>query len=208
MQALDEINRSLPTLPEKRQLAFGLAVSESLFPAYQAFASKAQWGDPAGLRLILDELKAIASSPGSGSTIDGAASQLPQWNAALDEATPDMDDFPGSLRASLALDVCSMIGECLDFLGSQDTEHIRNVAYIAVQALSAYAASQLQLQGNEPDFDEITAESTAVQAQLRFQAGLLRSLGTTEAVRAQWLEEALEGYEGLELGGAGFGGAL
>ncbi len=182
MKTLEKILKKIEQLSLYQQLAFGIFVSQSLFNTYDTFVKKENWGNPAILREILQLLK---NAPMHNSEFN---EEIEKSNIELDAIMPNMDDFPGSIYASLALDVCSIIGECLDFVSDKNTEHIKTVSYIAIQSVEFYIADKNKIQPNIPNFEKIITNSIEMQDELSFQLKLIEFLSETIIVKEDLFE--------------------
>jgi hypothetical protein len=64
-------------LPRPRRQAFVAACAERLWPSYPAFSEMEEWGDPAAVRQVLDEL--WASAEGEGMPAERIGELLASW---------------------------------------------------------------------------------------------------------------------------------
>ncbi len=181
---LEKINRKLQKLSHNNQLTFGIMVSQSLLSNYHTFSSTKNWGNHKILDLILDILKMLSVNE---ITLTGEFEQI---NELLQENTPDMDNFAGDIYASLAIDCCSAIGECLDFVNDNDLEHIKTIAYIATQSAEFYITLNEQLQHDMFDFDERIFRNQLMQDEIKFQNDIINSLTSTNKPDKQLFDES------------------
>jgi len=183
MKTLEEIAKKIEQLSFYQQLTFGILVSESFVNTYEVFAKKENWGNPIVLKQIIQKLK------NASITKNELNGELKVLNTELDTIMPDMDDFSGDIYASLALDVCSMVGECLDFVKDKDIEHIKNVSYVATQSVEFYVADKNNLQPNQADFETIITNSTEMQNESQFQLELVDLLAETVIIKNELFEK-------------------
>ena len=155
---LDKINRQIDQLSKGNQLLFGITVAESFFQNYINFSTKANWGNPKVLSLIIYLLKLFAT----GNIYRNG--ELLTLNELLYENMPDMDDFGGDINASIAVDCCSMIGECIDFIEDSKAEHVKTIAYVATQSIEFFVADKDDIHPSAPDFDNHVFNSKQVQS--------------------------------------------
>ncbi len=170
MELVEKIQQKIEQLSFYQQLAFGILVSHSFMNTYERFVEKENWGNLSILKKIWMFLERIATHK------QEINSDLEKLNKELDTVMPDMDDFSGSIYASLALDVCSMLGECLDFVADKNVDNIKNISYIATQSVEFFIADKNNWQPNMPDFEELIASSIEMKDELCFQLELTELL--------------------------------
>src|SRR5262245_31298515 len=115
LKSIDDYERALSTTLKEwspgQRLAFAAAMAERWLPTYVAFSEKEEWGDPRGLRRILDavwgQLGGRAIAP---------ADRARYHKQALD-STPHMDDFD----AYDALLTCEILDLALESCHTDDT---------------------------------------------------------------------------------------
>ncbi len=127
-----KINKKIGLLPVYHQLAFGVMLSERFLPTYFAFHLTEKWGNPMILLNSIDLLKNIVRQENYDTV------ELQLIDNLIEEATPDMDDFPSNILASLALDISSMLYECFAFARNQKTKHIENCSKMSIGTLEMF----------------------------------------------------------------------
>jgi Protein of unknown function (DUF416) len=125
LNSIDDYERSLSTTlkqwsPEQR-LAFVAAMAERWLPVYVKFSEAEEWGDPRGLRRILEAVWGHL-----GGRALAPADRARYRKQALD-ATPHMDDFD----AYDALLTCEILDLALECCHTEDTVGIAAKAAVA-----------------------------------------------------------------------------
>jgi uncharacterized protein YjaG (DUF416 family) len=99
-------------LASNRQLELAIAISEKLFPYYEAFVSHYKWGNPG---LLMEAIKMCDQA--RVSPIDKL--KFAEMAEQVEAITPHMDDY-GDYVASYALNACQAVYYSLQFLINND----------------------------------------------------------------------------------------
>jgi len=182
-QELEKIYERITKLNYHNQLTFGIMLSQSLMSNYISFFEKRNYGNPKILLLILDILKLQSINK------IFLEEEIENINEVLHENTPHMDEFSGDIYASLALDCCSAIGECIDFTKDKDLEHIKNVAYISTQSIQFFITYNQQLNNDLDNFDQLIFSNNLMQTELKFQNEIIDSLTINKSIDKKMFDE-------------------
>jgi uncharacterized protein YjaG (DUF416 family) len=134
---LDRRMEEVASLPSPRRAAFAAACAERLWPSYPAFSELEEWGDPAAVRQVLDDLW------GSAEGEELPAVQIPELVQILDPLAPDLDDFTGSFLASAALNVIAAIVAGVECGREQAAGRAGDAAWLVVETLDQYLSFTL-----------------------------------------------------------------
>jgi len=169
-----KINDKIGVLPTYHQLAFGVMLSERFLPNYFAFHFIERWGNPMILLNGIDLLKSIIRQE----TYDPV--ELHLIDDFIEEVTPDMDDFPSNILASLALDVSSMLYECFSFVKDHKTKHIELCSQISFNALEMYIQKRNNLKYDltVQELNEFFSNDSLIKSEIDYQLNLLNELHT------------------------------
>jgi hypothetical protein len=149
-----------PLLPSHR-IAFAANVAESLFPAYERFRERENWGDPAALREALDAVwGCLAGRP------IGPEERRRHDDATFDNA-PDQEEFAGT---DDALDACCAVSYAVSACGRED-----NVPDALAAAKIGYdnARIDVDFSFDDPDRRRTIFAAAPVRAEVRRQAEVL-----------------------------------
>lgn len=159
-------------LPPDHQLAFGLMLSERFLPNYFAFFLVEQWGNPMAL---LNGVTWIQNTIARQSFDEEERQHL---DDLIEGVTPDMEQFPGNILASLAIDVSSMLHECFEFVADRRPERMAQCAEIALDSLRMYIQKRDHLPHDLPAvaLDQQLNQDVLIQQELSYQLQLLDDL--------------------------------
>jgi uncharacterized protein YjaG (DUF416 family) len=161
----DRRSEEVLNLPRARRQAFAAACAERLWPSYPAFSELEEWGDPAAVRQVLDEL--WGSTEGEGlPTV-----QIQELVEILDPLAPDLDDFSASVLASAALDAVAAIVAGLEGGREEAAGRASDAAWLVVDTLDQYLSLTLV-----DDSDESIYSHPLMVSELRRQEEELRAL--------------------------------
>lgn len=155
-------NRLGQLTPEQRT-ALAAAMGERWYPAYVAFSSAETWGDARVLRRSLDAVWAHL-----GGTPLGAAERA-RLIAAVDTATPHMDDFDD---ANEALSACVIVKDALRCCAGSDN------------AADAYDAMISAFNAVAPDWFMDEDQQPRLWAQARVQREVAKKLTLLDQIAA------------------------
>jgi len=167
-----KISDKLNLLPVYNQLAFGVMLTERYLPNYFAFHFVENWGNPMILLNGIDLLKNIVRLE----IYDPVELQL--IDNYIEEVTPDMDEFPSNLLASLALDVSSMLHECFRFANDKRTKNIELCSQISFDSLEMYIQKKDNLKHDLTisELNEYFSNNNLIKNELDYQLNLLDEL--------------------------------
>ncbi len=185
--AQQQINEKVRQLPPYHQLAFGVMLSERFLPNYFAFFLVEQWGNPMVLLNGIDLLKNIISREAYDDSelllIDESIetalfSIFSLCPPSIETVTPDMEEFPANTLASLALDVSSMLGECLAFVRDRDARHIELCSAISLDTLRMYVQKRDELPHDLPvaELNQYLSQDKLMNNEIEYQINLLNEL--------------------------------
>lgn len=115
------LSKQLEKLPYHKQVEFAVWICKRLYPEYECFQKKEQWGNAALLAegIVFIEKHQVTES------VD--ATQVQRLVEAIDEVTPDMDDY-GDYHGSYALNAAVVVMEALEFLAYREVKHLLEIS--------------------------------------------------------------------------------
>ncbi|MCB1192136.1 MAG: DUF416 family protein [Leptospiraceae bacterium] len=166
------INQKISLLSQERQLAFGIILSERFLPNYFAFYFVEKWGNPMVLLNGIDLLKNIAYQ-GNYET-----SELELIDELIESITPDLDDFPSNILASMALDVSSMLCECFVFVKNHNIKHIEICSSVSFGSLEMYVQKRDNLRHDlkTEELNKYFSQDSLIKHEIEYQLKLLDEL--------------------------------
>lgn len=132
------LKKQLDILPLTRQIEFAIHICKRLYPEYEYFQEKYQWGNASSLAKGIEYVESHQHI----NKLD--ISELKTLIAAINEATPDMDDY-GDWCSSYALNAAIVVSEALDFLA----DHNHNIVHLL--EISRYMTDTIDFKIYEAD---------------------------------------------------------
>lgn len=114
------LSKQLTSLPQDRQIEFGLNICERLLSDYVDFYQKFSWGDPVVLKESIQYSKDSISN-----TID--QEKVNQLLTDLEEVLPDTEEFTDPL-GTYALNAGCAVFELLEYLIDPEIDHLLNIS--------------------------------------------------------------------------------
>ena len=98
----------------------------------------------------------------------------------IEEATPDMDDFPSNILASLALDISSMLYECFAFVRNKKIKHIENCSKMSIRILEMFVQKRDNLKHDltVKELNTYFENDNLLKDETNYQLNLLNELRT------------------------------
>ena len=167
-----EISNKINLLPVYHQLAFGIMLSERFLPNYFAFHFVERRGNPMILLNGIDLLKTIVRQESYDSV------ELQLIDNLIEDVTPDMDDFPGNVLASFALDVSSMLYECFSFVKDNKSKHLELCSRISMNSLEMFVQNRdsLKFDLTLTELNEYFKKDVLIGTEIEYQMSLLNEL--------------------------------
>lgn len=119
---LNALKTELEELSPTHRIAFAASICERLLPNYNIFAKEEAWGNPAALRLSLDEVWQILQ----GKPAD--AEKIRQLLKDIDAAAPHSDNVTKSQYCYEAQEACSAIDFLLEACIEPTSQRVIKVA--------------------------------------------------------------------------------
>jgi hypothetical protein len=112
----------------------------------------------------------------------------------IEEVTPDMDDFPGSLEASLALDSSSMLYDCFSFVKDYNSIHIESCSKIAFGSLEMFIQKRdsLSHELSIKELEENFYKDSLFQKEIEYQLKLLNEIRELKISHKVYIEKSME----------------
>lgn len=173
---MNNIKKQLNELEYNQSLTFGYLLSKKLFPDYALFAEYEDFGKPDVLYSGLIALRKRISGANNESQIEKLITDL--WND--EEITPDTDEFPGNISASLALNSVSTIYHSLKYAKTQESEYIEKVANLSLESVIMFFVVNNNIDQNLPkeEYNRIINHSIFVQSEIQQQRNLIEKIKT------------------------------
>jgi uncharacterized protein len=117
----NQIEKQIKRLSCIERLRFALNICSRLLPDYKAFHEKYGWGNPTNLEQGFKYCEQVLNGDSANNI------QIEEIKKSIIEVTPDTEDF-SDYDGSYALNACSAVIECLEFVSDKDIEHITNIS--------------------------------------------------------------------------------
>lgn len=168
---IEDIEKQLNDMNYNQLLSFGYLLTKKLFPDYAFFAEYEDFGRPDYLYSGLVALRKRISGVSNDYLIDKLISDL--WED--EDITPDTDDYPGNLAASLALNSVSAMFHTLKYAKSKDKNDIKTVANISLESVVMFFVVNNNINQNMPKhkYEEILNKSVFIQSEIRVQMNII-----------------------------------
>lgn len=176
---------ALNRLPAAGKRGFVYAVCARMLPHYLAFVEAEGWGHPAAVQAALATLHGAVFAPPAPLAVQRAT-------AALEEATPDSDDF-GSVLGALAQDACCALLSALDWLHNADEQRLAEVLALAHSTVDLYVQEVLALEPNDPELEQKIAAAPAMRREIDWCRTTLDRLNGMPTPTEALLHELVQG---------------
>ncbi len=183
VHSLESVLASLTS--HRHRLAFGAAVSERLFPNYQAFSDEVHWGAPNVLRNALDFIWQVVE----GGTL--TLSQIRELQAECRLATPDSERFQSRLT-SAALDAASAVHEVLEACYRDEPQRIAEVGALARDTVDMFVQKRDGIDYNDSTFEDRILADPLMRRELAKQRSELAILDRTGVLSPGFIREFRE----------------
>lgn len=175
-EIMNNIKNQLKELDYKQSLTFGYLLSKKLFPDYALFSEYEDFGKPDVLYSGLIALRKRISGADNENQVEKLIIDL--WED--EEITPDTDNFPGSISASLALNSVSAMYHSLKYANIKEIEYIEKVANLSLESVIMFFVVNNNINQNLPakEYNRIINNSIFVQSEIQLQRNLIEKIKT------------------------------
>mgnify|MGYP006290968883 CR=1 FL=1 len=172
----NNIKNKLKELNYKQSLTFGYLLCKKLFPDYALFSEYEDFGKPDILYSGLIALRKHISRANNEKQIDNLTKEL--WED--EDITPDTDDFPGNISASLALNSLSAMYHTLKYANIKEIELIEKVSNLSLESVTMFFVVNNNIDQNMPkeEYNQIINNSIFVQSEIQLQRNLIEKIQT------------------------------
>lgn len=125
---IDWLEEKLIILSTSKKILFGLLCAKRLYPNYEFFKRKVNFGNEFFIKNTLEEIKNYLVNP-KCQTLD-----LDKLLIDIDEIIPDTDDY-GEIYASHALDASGSVEDLLKFISSKDSKYIIRISKACIDTI-------------------------------------------------------------------------
>lgn len=171
----DELRGMIGVLGEAHCCLVAALVCDKLYPNYLLFTETNNWGNPslfrAGIALLF-EAAAVGRRP---------VSEAQKLDNELDSAFPDLDDFTSS-EASYAFDASSALASALNFLITEEKEHVVNCSVTAFDTVDMFVQMLHQMEPNEPNMEQLINGDPYMQREVERQRQVLNLLSARSII--------------------------
>ncbi len=171
-----KIKDKLLMLDYNQSLTFGYILCKKLFPDYALFSEYEDFGKPDVLYRGLIALRKRIS--GFDNTIQIKQLIVDLWDD--ENITPDTDDFPGNISASLALNSVSALYHSLKYADTKDVAIIEKVSDLSLESVIMYFVVSNNIDQNmqKGKYNEIINNSVFIQSEIQLQYSLIEKIQT------------------------------
>jgi uncharacterized protein YjaG (DUF416 family) len=175
---INKLKSNINSLDYHQALTFGYLICKKLFPDYATFSEYEDFGKPdilyGGLVALRKQISGFDNINKINSLIDSL------WND--EELTPDTDDFPGNISASLALNSVSAMYHCLKFASTKNKEFIIKVSDLSLESVIMFYVVSNNIDQNQPKekYEEILNNAVFIQSEIHLQESLIEKIKTLE----------------------------
>ncbi len=182
-KTIQKLVEAISNLDFQSQLAYSYILSERCSHEYITFFKINNWGKPDVLIQTLDFVKNVAI----GNSFENEKLQL--FKSKLETIAPDMDEFSGDILASFALNSCSILYECLEFIEDRNKERLDIIALTSIRSLETFIQHIENLDPNLriEEFDNQTFQNPLMQEELKFQEELVSTLFLVKKIDLNFL---------------------
>jgi uncharacterized protein YjaG (DUF416 family) len=124
----DDINKLICNASHETKLGFALDVCKKLYPEYQSFASRHNFGDVTLLQKAIEfSEKSIESKHIDMFLLDGLIGEV-------EEIIPETEDF-SDWKAAYALNAIQSVYELLMFIKDSNNQHIEDICSLVIDTI-------------------------------------------------------------------------
>lgn len=173
---INKLNDKIRSLNFHEALTFGYLICKKLFPDYATFSEYEDFGKPDVLYSSLIALRKSISGEENSEQIERLINVL--WDD--EDITPDTDDFPGNLSASLALNTVSALYHCLKYASTQNTDYVLKVSKLSLESVISYFVVSNDIDQNQPKdkYNETLNNSVFILSEIQLQLNLIDKIQT------------------------------
>lgn len=136
-----QLEKLIEQATEHIRLEFGLDICKRLFPYYENFYAKHNWGSPSKLKEAIDFIESFINHQ----VLE--EKRLLELIIDVDKVIPDSEDY-GDLDGSFALNSGVSVHELLCYLNDKDTLHLTTISSMMTDTID------FKIQENNPNFSD------------------------------------------------------
>ena len=169
-----KIKDKLHKLDYNLSLTFAYILCKKLFPDYALFSEYEDFGKPDVLYSGLIALRKRISGFENTKKIKQLIADL--WDD--EDITPDTDDFPSNISASLALNSVSALYHSLKYADTKDRAIIEKVSDLSLESVVMYFVVSNNIDQNMPKdkYNKIISNSVFIQSEIQLQNSLIEKI--------------------------------
>ncbi|NJO01870.1 MAG: YjaG family protein [Bacteroidia bacterium] len=168
---ISKIHNGLTLLNFSHGLVFAYICAERLFPNYDYFCGRENWGNPDFLKECIDLVGHLAED----TAIEKYSNNLKFKQENILLVTPSSNDF-SSVYCTYAMDACVVVYESLSFALYGNLECLKIISKTSIETVYIYITDKLYQKGQENTSDVLIYSSNEMIQEVNFQLQLLNML--------------------------------
>lgn len=182
-QKLNKIQEAVSNLDFQTQLAFMYLISQRQLNNYIVFSKHYKTGNP---DIVTQAIKLMRDFIFNKVDLQ----QVEEVKDFVENEAPDLEDFPGNILASFALNTCSLIYECLEYITDKDTERIEVIISSSIRTIETYMEIKLNIDQNLSieETEKILFEQDIIKDEIKYQENLVSTLYLINKIDIHFLE--------------------
>lgn len=182
---INEIREKLQKLSFSKQMAYFYIIAKKLFPHYQTFSEKENYGNPDILIAILKYFETFNLN------VEIEPEQPAKYLKALEKIVHHTEDFGGTQLSSFAMDVCSFYYEVLEYIDDKDSEHFESLVELSIRPIETFIQNRDDLCANlrVNEINNYMIKQPLILKELAHQLELLNYLSKIKQVNQNTLQK-------------------
>lgn len=192
---INEIREKLQKLSFSKQMTYFYTIAKKLFPHYQLFSEKENYGNPDVLIAIQKYFETFNLN------VEIEQEQPTKYKNALEKIVHHTEDFGGTMQSSFALDVCSFYYEVLEYIDDKDSEHFESLVELSIRPIETFLQNRDELPVNMRvnEINNYMIKQPMILKELAHQLELLNYLSRIKQVNQKVLQKIITEPADLEL---------
>lgn len=174
------VAKRVSKLSYTKKILFGLLCTQRLYPNYQFFKEKENWGDDIYLKDVLKEIKNNLVK------VDFSNLDINNLLKKVDGIIPNTDDFESSYT-SYALDASMTVESLLKFIKTQSDKHIIRIAQLCIDSID------MNIQDRYSIYE--TEQHSLAQKEINVQKKHLEYLANLDSLDSDSINLFLESFQ-------------
>lgn len=183
---IEQIKNDIQALNKRNKIVYCLLISEKLLPNYKYFCNIYKFGEIKKLEQIIDILYDYVFDK-----INVSHEEINIYLNEIEEITPDTNDY-STILVSFALDACTAIISTLNFIKSENDNHVLDVASYARDTVDMFIQERDDLDLNNRELETLIENDNLMKKEKEKQKRIIEYLKKHDIINKMFIEELRE----------------